>query len=201
MPSSLAIPVASGMKLERKRRGGGLEQAEMAEMVCHWRWSLVMFQFACLATVARKEGANTRMSGNYPTKITSETTDATPSKIPPFCNFPPSFKPSILRPRSHSNRSFSKSSGTLKELGSIVIRLVYGPDLADAGDPGYLRLARVRDLLLASLREEEINLVVVTDWAVDALLEQHWAHKICLCTPVKHTGPNSRTNTVSLETK
>lgn len=43
-------------------------------------------------------------------------------------------------------------------------------DLADAGDPGHLGLARVRDLLLASLREEEINLVVVAYGAVDTLL-------------------------------
>lgn len=46
------------------------------------------------------------------------------------------------------------------------------PDLADAGDPGHLGLARVRDLLLAPLREEEINLVVVPHRAVDALFQQ-----------------------------
>lgn len=43
-------------------------------------------------------------------------------------------------------------------------------DLADAGNPGHLRLARVHDLLLASLRKEEINLVVVAYGAVDTLL-------------------------------
>lgn len=53
-------------------------------------------------------------------------------------------------------------------------------DLADSGDPGHLGLARVGDLLLAPLREEEVNLVVVADGAVDALPQQHRAHKICL---------------------
>lgn len=61
----------------------------------------------------------------------------------------------------------------LRQLWLIVLRLVDVSDLADAGDPGHLRLARVGDLLLASLREEEINLVVVTYRAVEALLQQH----------------------------
>ncbi len=71
--------------------------------------------------------------------------------------------------------------------------LVAPSDLADSGDPGHLGLARVGDLLLASLREEEVNLVVVTNGAVDALLQQHGAHKICLCTHTNntHTGSNT----------
>lgn len=54
-------------------------------------------------------------------------------------------------------------------------------DLAYSGNPGHLGLARVGNLLLASLSEEEVNLVIITDRAVDALLQQHRAHEICLC--------------------
>ncbi len=66
-------------------------------------------------------------------------------------------------------------------------------DLADSGNPGHLSLARVGNLLLASLREEEVNLVVVTDRAVDALLQQHRAHKICLCTHTNDTHTHKTT--------
>lgn len=60
-------------------------------------------------------------------------------------------------------------------------------DLADSGNSGHFSLARVGDLLLAPLREEKVNLVVITDGAVDALLQQHRAHKICLCTHTNNT--------------
>lgn len=69
----------------------------------------------------------------------------------------------------------------------MVLGLVALSDLADSGNPGHLGLARVSDLLLAPLREEEVNLVVVADRAVDALLQQHGAHKICLCTHTNKT--------------
>lgn len=70
----------------------------------------------------------------------------------------------------------------------MIFGLVSLSDLADSGNPGHLGLARVGDLLLAFLGEEEVNLVVIADGAVDALPQQHGAHKICLCTP-------ERTNT------
>lgn len=79
-------------------------------------------------------------------------------------------------------------------------------DLADSGNPGHLGLARVGDLLLAPLREEEVDLVIVADRAVDALLQQHRAHEICLCTTHTHTHRSkhitiSSKGSVSLETK
>lgn len=81
-------------------------------------------------------------------------------------------------------------------------------DLADPGHPGHLGLAGVGDLLLAPLREEEVNLVIVSDRAVDALLQQHRSDEICLCAATKHTHthryadrPISSKESVSLETK
>lgn len=76
-------------------------------------------------------------------------------------------------------------------------------DLADPSDPRHLGLARISDLLLASLREEDINLVIIAYGAVDALLQQHRAHEVCLCTQIhmsKHK-PNNSQEKVSLETE
>lgn len=118
-PSSLGILIASEMEWEEKRRGGGLEQGEMAEMVRHWRWSLVKLQFAWQQWHRKKDPRRETMSRNYPTK-TAATTDATPSKkVLLFCNFSPSFNLFISWPCSHGNWSFSKSREIWKQFGLV----------------------------------------------------------------------------------
>lgn len=76
----------------------------------------------------------------------------------------------------------------------MVFWLVFLSDLADSSNPGHLGLARVGNLLLASLREEEVNLVIVTDRAIDALFKQHRSYKICLCTHIHKHNKNTHTH-------
>lgn len=85
------------------------------------------------------------------------------------------------------------------------ITSVLRSDLADPSDPGNLGLTRVGNLLLASFSEEEVNLVIIADGAVDALLQQHGAHEIRLCAHTQSSMskqiPISSLESVSLETE
>lgn len=66
--------------------------------------------------------------------------------------------------------------------------------LTHTGHTGHLAVAGVQTVFLTTLREEEIDFIIISDRAVHTLPHQSRLHKISFC-----TGPNISVNVVCVQ--